>query len=212
MVSARAPTTMISAALACCSMYGTGNARAERHSTDVARFSTAARNSASSSDNRFWMAAASSIEQLLRKIAFGEIHWRPEVRGGHADNARPESFGKISGYPEAGIVGPVQRQTDHDSFVVHYLLHALGAKCRMGFLPTKLHPRDPLRIETDLDQEPSVRADAASATLATSQQFARISFYFNAVDASNNFVAPPFTGSIGCDIWRAGRLSKAKHD
>ena len=67
MVSARAPTTMISAALACCSMYGTGSARAERHSTDVARFSTAARNSASSSDNRFWMAAASSSRSFCAK-------------------------------------------------------------------------------------------------------------------------------------------------
>jgi hypothetical protein len=66
------------------------------------------------------------VEQLLRKIAVGEIHWWPEVRGGNADNARPESFGDIAGHPEAGIVRPIQRQTDHDSFVVHELLHALG--------------------------------------------------------------------------------------
>ena len=62
----------------------------------------------------------------MRKIAIGEIHWRPEIRGGNADDPCPELFGDISGHPEAGIVGPVQRQTDHDGFVVHNLLHALG--------------------------------------------------------------------------------------
>jgi hypothetical protein len=62
----------------------------------------------------------------------------------------------------------------------------------MSLLPTKPHPSDPLRIETDLDQGLPVRADAASATLAASQQFVRISFYFNEVGASNNFVALPF--------------------
>ena len=68
------------------------------------------------------------IEELLRKIAVGEIHWRPEIGGGNADDPCPESFGDISGHPEAGIVGPVQRQTDHDGFVVHNLLQAFGGR------------------------------------------------------------------------------------
>jgi hypothetical protein len=107
-------------------MYGTGSARAERHSTDATRFSTAARKLRLELRQSFLDGRCLLVEQLLRKVAFGEIHRWPELRCGHADNARPESFGDISGHPEAGIVGSVQRQTDHDSFVVHYLLHALG--------------------------------------------------------------------------------------
>ena len=126
MVSARAPTTMISAALACCSMYGTGSARAERHSTDVARFSTRGAKLRLEFRQSLLDGGCLLVEKLLRKIAIGEIHWRPEVRSGNADNARPESFGKIAGHPEARIVWPVQRQTDHDSLVVHCLLHALA--------------------------------------------------------------------------------------
>ncbi len=72
------------------------------------------------------MAGGLLIEKLLRKIAIGEIHWRPEIRGGNADDPRPESFGHISGHPKAGIVGTIQRQTDHDGFVVHNLLQTLG--------------------------------------------------------------------------------------
>ena len=66
------------------------------------------------------------VEELLSKIANGEIHWWPQVRCGHADNACPESFGNISGHAETGIVRPVQRQADHDSLVVHHLLHDFG--------------------------------------------------------------------------------------
>ena len=66
------------------------------------------------------------IEELLSEIAIGEIHWRPEIRGGNADDPCPESLGDISGYSKAGIVGPVQRQPDHDGFVVHNPLQALG--------------------------------------------------------------------------------------
>ena len=50
----------------------------------------------------------------------------------------PKSFSDIAGHPKAGIVGLVQRQADHDGFVVHHLLHAsprLGAEPSHGTRP-----------------------------------------------------------------------------
>src|SRR5215207_1786796 len=77
---------------------------------------------------------------------------------------------------------------------------------------TKLHPKGPLRIETDLDQEPSGLTDASPATrsiLRNPPKFPSISTRWMLVIISSRFL---FTVSIGCDIWRARRLLKAKHD
>jgi hypothetical protein len=57
---------------------------------------------------------------------------------------------------------------------------------------TKLHPKGRLRIETDLDQEPSGLTDALPATRSTLRNPRKFPFYFNEIDASNNFVALPF--------------------
>ena len=92
------------------------------------------------------------IEELLRRAAIGKIQWRPEVRRGNADDPRSEALGQIPGHRETGIVGSVQRQADHDGFVVHILLHALVRNYRMGDLPMKRHFSGPIRGEPDLDQ------------------------------------------------------------
>src|SRR5689334_3270084 len=72
------------------------------------------------------------------------------------------------------------------------------------------HPIGSHRIETDLDQGSSGPTDAAPACRPAHP--ARISFFFNKIDARNSFTAPAFTGATGCDIWNAGRFSKAQHD
>ena len=62
----------------------------------------------------------------------------------------------------------------------------------MSVLPIKLDPSDPLRIETDLDQGPSVRADGAPGDARLCRDSHELSFYFNEVGANNNFAALPF--------------------
>jgi len=55
---------------------------------------------------------------------------------------------------------------------------------------TKLHSRRPLRIETELDQEPGLTHAAPAARAAAA--FAQISFYFNEIVTSINFGALAF--------------------
>jgi hypothetical protein len=64
----------------------------------------------------------------------------------------PNRSAIFSGHPEAGIVGAIQRQTDHDGFIVHTLLHASG-DTPYAVCPHQRHPRRPSRFEADLDQE-----------------------------------------------------------
>ena len=62
----------------------------------------------------------------------------------------------------------------------------------MSVLPIMLDPSDPLRIETDLDQGPSVHADGASGDVRPPRDSHELPFYFNEVGANNNFAALPF--------------------